>query len=53
MTSGHKEKLKIPDRKDLNRDDHKGLTKTASEGNLRGSSSTAHLEDIIKKVETN
>ncbi len=53
MTSGHKEKLKIPDRKDLNRDEHKGLTKTASEGNLRGSSSTANLDEVIKKVDAN
>jgi len=50
----HKEKLKNPDRKELIKDDHKGgLTKTASEGNIRGNSSTANLDEIIKKVDKN
>jgi len=51
-TFDHKEKLKIPDRRELAKDDHKGLAKTASEGNvLRPSSSTANLDDVIKKVD--
>lgn len=48
---GHKEKLKIPNRRDLLKDERKGLTKTASEGELRKSSSAANLDEIIKKVE--
>jgi len=51
-TFDHKEKLKNPDRKELaNKDDKKGMTKTASEGDLRQSSSTANLEEVIKKVD--
>jgi len=51
LTQGHKEKLRIPNRRDLLKEEKKGLTKTASEGELRKSSSTANLDEIIKKVE--
>ena len=52
VTFDHKEKLKNPDRRELASKDEKkgGMTKTASEGELRPSSSTANLDEVIKKV---
>ncbi len=53
-TFDHKEKLKIPDRRGLAKDDHgkdKGLAKTTSEGNVRPNSSGANMDDVIRKVD--
>lgn len=55
-TFDHKQKLKIPDRRDLvNKDEQhskdKGLAKTASEGNMRPSSSTTNMDEVIRKVD--